>query len=284
MEYVTLNNGVEMPSVGFGVFQIPDQAECARVVRDAIEVGYRLIDTAQSYHNEEGVGEGISQAIANGTVKREDLFVTTKVWLNAAGYEPAKASLEESLRKLQLDYLDLVLIHQPYGDYYGTYRAMAELSREGRIRAIGVSNFFPDRLVDMALHADVVPAVNQIEVNPFNQNNKALTWATKYGVRIQAWAPFAEGKNGLFSNPELTAIGTRHGKTVGQVVLRWLMQRGIVPLAKTTHRERMAENLDVFDFTLTSAEMDVIAKLDTGVSQFFDHREPESVELVDSLH
>ncbi|PJM72911.1 2,5-diketo-D-gluconic acid reductase [Bifidobacterium primatium] len=284
METITLNNGITMPAAGFGVFQIRDADECARVVHDAIAAGYRLIDTAQSYYNEEAVGRGIARAIGEGIVSRDDLFVTTKVWLNAAGYEPAKASLEESMRKLGLGYLDLALIHQPYGDYYGTYRAMTELYRAGRIRAIGVSNFYPDRLVDLALHADVVPAVDQIEVNPFDQKNESLKWAAKYGVQVEAWAPFAEGRGGLFTNPELTAIGERHGKSVGQVVLRWLIQRGVVPIAKTTHKERMAENLDLFDFQLTPDEMAVIARLDTATSQFFDHRTPEAVEYVAKLH
>ena len=284
MEYITLNNGIKMPAAGFGVFQIKDADECARVVYDAIASGYRLIDTAQSYYNEEAVGRGIARAIDEGIVSRDDLFITTKVWLNAAGYEPAKASLTESMRKLGLGYLDLVLIHQPYGDYYGTYRAMTELYQAGRIRAIGVSNFYPDRLVDLALHADVVPAVDQIEVNPFDQKNESLKWAAKYGVQVEAWAPFAEGRGGLFTNPELAEIGERHGKSVDQVVLRWLIQRGIVPISKTTRKERMAENLDLFDFQLTPDEMAAIAKLDTATSQFFDHRTPESVEYVAKLH
>ena len=284
MEYITLNNGIKMPAAGFGVFQIKDADECARVVYDAIDSGYRLIDTAQSYYNEEAVGQGIARAIDDGIVSRDELFITTKVWLNAAGYEPAKDSLAESMRKLGLGYLDLVLIHQPYGDYYGTYRAMTELYQAGRIRAIGVSNFYPDRLVDLALHADVVPAVDQIEVNPFDQKNESLKWAAKYGVQVEAWAPFAEGRGGLFTNPELTAIGENHGKSVGQVVLRWLIQRGIVPISKTTRKERMVENLNLFDFQLPPDEMAAIAKLDTATSQFFDHRTPESVEYVAKLH
>lgn len=284
MEYITLNNGIKMPAAGFGVFQIKDADECARVVYDAIASGYRLIDTAQSYYNEEAVGRGIARAIDDGIVSRDELFITTKVWLNAAGYEPAKASLAESMRKLGLGYLDLALIHQPYGDYYGTYRAMTELYQAGRIRAIGVSNFYPDRLVDLALHADVVPAVDQIEVNPFDQKNESLKWAAKYGVQVEAWAPFAEGRSGLFTNPELAEIGENHGKSVGQVVLRWLIQRGIVPISKTTRKERMAENLNLFDFQLTPDEMAAIAKLDTATSQFFDHRTPESVEYVAKLH
>jgi 2,5-diketo-D-gluconate reductase A len=284
MDSIRLNNNVDMPAQGFGVFQISDNSETARVVLDAIRTGYRLIDTAQSYGNEEGVGDGIAEAIAQGIVGRKELFVTTKVWLNAAGYDKALASLGESLRKLRLDYIDLVLIHQPYGDYYGTYRAMTELYRQGKIRAIGVSNFYPDRLVDMGLHNDVVPSVNQIEVNPFNQQIEAQRWNTKYGVQLEAWAPFAEGKNGLFTNPVLSGIAQAHGKKTGQVVLRWLIQRGIVPLAKTTHEERMRENLDVFDFALSQDEMSAIAGLDLGESQFFDHREPDKVEYVNSLH
>jgi 2,5-diketo-D-gluconate reductase A len=284
MDSVQLNNGVKMPVSGFGVFQIEDRSEVARVVYDAISAGYRLLDTAQSYGNEDGVGDGIAAAIGDGLVSRDELFITTKVWLNAAGYDKARSSLDDSLRKLRLEHIDLVLIHQPFGDYYGTYRAMTELYRGGVIGAIGVSNFYPDRLVDMALHNEVVPSVNQIEVNPFNQQIEAEHWNSKYGVQLEAWAPFAEGRNKLFTDPTLLRIGMAHGKTVGQVVLRWLVQRGIVPLAKTTHIERMRENLNIFDFTLTDAEMMSIAGMDLGTSQFFDHRAPDKVEYVNNLH
>ena len=279
MESITLRNGVEMPKIGYGVFQI-SKDDCARCVREAIETGYRHIDTAQSYFNESEVGDGIAQS----GIDRADLFVTTKIWISNYGYENTLKSVEVSLRKLKTDYLDLVLLHQPFSDYYGAWHALEKLHREGVVRAIGVSNFYPDRLVDLALHADVVPAVDQIEVNPFDQKNESLKWAAKYGVQVEAWAPFAEGRGGLFTNPELTAIGENHGKSVGQVVLRWLIQRGIVPISKTTRKERMVENLNLFDFQLTPDEMAAIAKLDTATSQFFDHRTPESVEYVAKLH
>ena len=229
MEYKTLNNGVKMPVVGFGVFQVKDEEECKRVVLDAIDTGYRLIDTAQSYGNEKAVGRAIQET----NVPREELFITTKVWISNYGYEKAKASVEESLKKMQLDYFDLVLLHQPFKDYHGAYRALIDLYKEGRIKAIGVSNFYPDRLVDLALDTEVVPAVNQVEVNPFHQQGAALIYNTKYGVQLEAWAPFAEGKNGIFTNETLVEIGNKYNKSVGQVILRWLVQRGIVPLAKT---------------------------------------------------
>lgn len=235
MEYRELNNGIKMPCVGFGVFQIQDKDECVRVVKDAIEVGYRLIDTAQSYGNEEAVGE----AIAKSSVPRADLFITTKVWITNAGYEKAKASIEESLMKMHLDYLDLVLIHQPLNDYYGTYKALIELYKAGKIKAIGVSNFYPDRLVDLTLFNEIPPAINQIEVNPFHQQIDAQKVNQKYHVQVEAWAPFAEGKNNIFTNQVLKDIGDKYGKTVGQVILRWLVQRGIIPLAKTVRKERM---------------------------------------------
>lgn len=279
MEYVTLNNGIKMPSVGFGVFQITDKEECIRVVLDAIDVGYRLIDTAQSYGNEEAVGE----AIAKSSVPREELFITTKVWISNGGYEKAKTSIESSLKKMKLDYLDLVLIHQPLNDYYGTYRAMEELYKEGKIKAIGVSNFYPDRLVDLALFNDVTPAVNQIEVNPFHQQIIAHEFNIKYGVQLQAWAPFAEGRNGVFDNPVLKTIGDKHGKSVAQVILRWLLQRGIVPLAKTVNKERMLENIDIFNFELNEDDMNKIAALDKKESSFFNHQEVSSVEMLANL-
>lgn len=243
MEYKTLNNGVKMPVVGFGVFQVKDEEECKRVVLDAIDAGYRLIDTAQSYGNEEAVGKAIQET----NVPREELFITTKVWISNYGYEKAKASVEESLKKMQLDYFDLVLLHQPFKDYHGAYRALIDLYKEGKIKAIGVSNFYPDRLVDLALDTEVVPAVNQVEVNPFHQQDTALIYNTKYDVQLEAWAPFAEGKNGIFTNETLVEIGNKYNKSVGQVILRWLVQRGIVPLAKTVRKERMQENLNIFD-------------------------------------
>lgn len=279
MEFKTLNNGIKIPVVGFGVFQIQDKEECVRVVLDAIDVGYRLIDTAQSYGNEEAVGE----AIMKTSVPREELFITTKVWISNGGYEKAKASIEESLRKMKLDYLDLVLIHQPLNDYYGTYRAMIDLYKEGKIKAIGVSNFYPDRLVDLTLFNEVVPAINQIEVNPFHQQIEAQKINEKYNVQLEAWAPFAEGRNGMFTNPQLKAIGDKYGKSVGQVILRWLVQRGIIPLAKTVRKERMLENINIFDFELSKEDMDVIASMDKKESSFFNHQEASSVERLASL-
>jgi len=279
MKEVILSNGVKMPAVGFGVFQIKDEQECIQSVLDAIEAGYRLIDTAQSYGNEEAVGKAIAQT----RVPRSELFITTKVWISKAGYEKAKASIEESLDKLQLDYVDLVLIHQPMNDYYGTYRAMQELYKEGKIKAIGVSNFFPDRLVDLSLFSEIAPMVNQIEVNPFQQQTKAQAVNEKYDIKIQAWAPFAEGLNGMFDQPLLKEIGEKHGKTVAQVILRWLTQRGIVPLAKTVRKERMIENLAIFDFSLSDEEMQQIATLDKEQSSFFNHYDPQAIERLASL-
>lgn len=279
MEYVSLNNGVKMPAVGFGVFQITDKEECERVVLDAIDVGYRLIDTAQAYGNEEAVGG----AIAKSSVPREELFITTKVWISNSGYEKAKASIESSLKKMKLDYLDLVLIHQPVNDYYGTYRAMQDLYKEEKIKAIGVSNFYPDRLVDLALFNEVKPAVNQIEINPFHQQLDAQTSNQKYNVQLQAWAPFAEGKNGMFENQDLKMIGEKYNKSVAQVILRWLLQRGIVPLAKTVNKERMLQNIDVFNFELSEDDMNKIASLDKKESSFFNHQEASAVEMLASL-
>ena len=246
MEFVTLNNGLKMPKVGFGVYQIKNQEQCKQAVLDAIDVGYRLIDTAQSYGNEEAVGKAIQET----SVPRNELFITTKVWVANYGYEKTKASVEESLKKMQLDYIDLVLLHQPFNDYYGAYKALVDLYKEGKIKAIGVSNFYPDRLVDLVLYSEVKPAVNQVEVNVFHQQIEAQTYNEKYGVQMEAWAPFAEGRNNMFTNPELKAIGDRYGKTVAQVILRWLVQRGIVPLAKSVKKERMQENIDIFDFEL----------------------------------
>lgn len=271
---VTLNNDVQMPILGFGVFQVPDPAECERSVRDAIDVGYRLLDTAASYGNEEAVGA----AIRNHGIERSELFVTTKLWIQDASYEGAKAAFERSINKLQLDYLDLYLIHQPYGDVYGAWRAMEELHRAGRIRAIGVSNFYPDRLVDFVLHNDIAPAVNQIEIHPFHQQGDAQAILQEYKVQAEAWGPFAEGKNGLFANDVLQAIGRKYGKSVAQVVLRWLMQREIVAIPKSVRKERMAENFAIFDFELDQDDFAAIGTLDQKASSFFDHRDPEKVK------
>ena len=279
MEYVTLNNGVKMPMAGFGVFQIKDKEECVRVVLEAIETGYRLIDTAQSYGNEEAVGE----AILKTNVPREELFVTTKVWITNYGYEKAKASVEESLEKMKLDYIDLVLLHQPFKDYHGAYRALIDLYKEGKIKAVGVSNFYPDRLVDLCLDTDVVPAVNQVEVNLFHQQNQALEYNQKYGVQLEAWAPFAEGKKGIFTNETLMEIGEKYNKSVGQVILRWLVQRGIVPLAKTVRKERMLENIDIFDFQLSEEDMKTITNMNKDMSSFFSHYDPATVEMICGL-
>ena len=279
MEYVTLNNGIKMPMVGFGVFQIKDHDECVRVVLDAIEAGYRLIDTAQSYGNEEAVGEAIQKT----NVPRNELFITTKVWISNYGYENAKTSIEESLKKMQLDYLDLVLLHQPFKDYHGAYKALIDLYHEGKIKAIGVSNFYPDRLVDLCLDTDVLPAINQVEVNPFHQQNQALEYNQKYGVQLEAWVPFAEGKNHIFTNVTLNEIAQKHQKSIGQVILRWLVQRGIVPLAKTVRKERMEENINIFDFKLTDEDMQTITNMNKDTSSFFSHYDPATVEMICGL-
>lgn len=271
---VTLNNGVQMPILGFGVFQVPDPAECERSVRDAIDVGYRLLDTASSYGNEEAVGT----AIRNHGIERSELFVTTKLWVQDASYDGAKAAFERSLNKLKLDYLDLYLIHQPYNDVYGAWRAMEELHRAGRIRAIGVSNFYPDRLVDFVLHNEITPAVNQIEIHPFHQQADAQAILQEYKIQAEAWGPFAEGKNGLFTNELLKSIGQKHGKSIAQVVLRWLIQRGVVAIPKSVRKERMAENFAVFDFELDQGDLEAIATLDQKISSFFDHRDPAMVK------
>jgi diketogulonate reductase-like aldo/keto reductase len=276
MEYVSLNNGVKMPILGYGVYQIPDAAECERCVLDAIEVGYRSIDTAQAYGNEEAVGN----AIKKSGVAREELFITTKVWISNAGYEKAKASIAESLQKLQLDYLDLVLIHQPFGDYYGTYRAMEELYEQGKIRAIGVSNFYPDLYIDLVRFTNVVPAVNQVETHVFNQQLDAHEIMEKYGTQIESWGPFAEGRNELFTNETLQMIGDKYNKTTAQVALRYLLQRDVVVIPKTTHKERMIQNLDVFDFSLTEEDMETIKGLDKKESAFFSHYDPKLVEML----
>lgn len=279
MEFVELNNGIKMPILGYGVYQITDKKECERCVLDAIEVGYRLIDTAQAYGNEEAVGKAVKKC----GVKREELFITTKVWIANAGYEKAKSSIEESLKKLQLDYLDLVLIHQPFNDYYGTYHAMEDLYKEGKIKSIGVSNFYPDRLIDITKFNEVVPAVNQVETHVFNQQIKPQEIMKKYGVQIQAWAPFAEGKNSFFTNETLKEVGDRYNKSVAQVALKYLIQRGVSVLPKTVNKERMIQNIDVFDFELTKEEMAVIEELDKAESLFFSHYDPQTVEYLTGL-
>jgi diketogulonate reductase-like aldo/keto reductase len=276
MQKVVLNNGVEMPILGFGVFQIPDAEECERSVSEALRTGYRLIDTAAAYENEEAVGE----AIKRSGVAREEIFVTTKLWIQDAGHESAKKAFERSLKRLQLDYLDLYLIHQPFGDVYGSWRAMEELYREGRIRAIGVSNFQPDRLMDLIVHNEVVPAVNQIETHPFCQQIEAQKFLQENNVQIESWGPFAEGRNNIFQNELLLSIAGKYRKTVAQVILRWLTQRGVVVIPKSVREERIVENFDIFDFELSHEDMYAIVALDTGQSLFFDHRDPKMVKML----
>lgn len=273
MNYVTLANGVKMPQLGYGVYQVTKE-ECKRCVLDALDVGYRAIDTAQSYFNEAEVGE----AIAESGIDRKEIFLTTKVWIEHYGYEQAKESVLQSMEKLKTDYIDLVLLHQPFADYYGAYRALEDLYEEGKLRAIGVSNFYPDRLVDIASFARIKPMVNQIETHPLNQQIEAHEWLEKYGVIHEAWAPFGEGRGNMFTNPVLQKLGDKYNKTVAQVILRWQLQRGIVVIPKSTHKERMAQNLDVFDFTLTDEDMQAIAALDTKTSSFFSHQDPAIVE------
>ncbi len=273
MEYITLNNGVQMPMLGYGVYQV-EPAEAERCVLDAVSVGYRSIDTAQAYANEEGVGNAITKC----GVSREELFITTKVWISNAGYERARASIDESLHKLQTDYVDLLLIHQPFGDYYGTYRAMEEAYREGKVKAIGVSNFYPDRLLDLHHFAEIKPAVNQVETHVFCQQKIAKEYMKKIGIQIESWGPFAEGKNDYFHNPVLQEIGAKYGKSTAQTALRFLLQSGVVVIPKSTHKERMEENFNVFDFELTQEEMGRIEALDGGESLFFSHYDPKTVE------
>lgn len=279
IETVKLNNGVEMPLEGFGVFQVPDPAECEQAVLDAIASGYRLIDTAAAYMNEQAVGA----AIAKCGVPREELFITTKLWVQDASYEGAKAAMETSLKNLGLDYIDLYLIHQPMGDYTGAYRAMEEAYREGKLRAIGVCNFYPNRLADLCETVEIKPAVNQVELHPFFQQENALALMKEYGVHPEAWGPFAEGKHGIFTHPVLTEIGKKYGKTAAQVALRWNVQRGVTVIPKSVHKERMEQNLAIWDFQLSAEDMAEIAKLDLGHSEIVDHGDPGFVKMLHSM-
>lgn len=274
MDFVTLNNGIRMPMEGFGVFQIEDANVCEQAVLDALNAGYRLIDTAAAYFNEEAVGA----AIRKSGIPREELFITTKLWIQDAGYEKAKKAFQLSLDKLGLDYLDLYLIHQPFNDYYGAWRAMEELYEEGKVRAIGVSNFYPDRLADLCVNARIIPAVNQVEIHPFFQQDDALKNMKEFGVQPQAWGPLAEGKHGIFTNEILISIASKYGKTVAQVVLRWNVQRGVVVIPKSTRKERIEENLNIWDFALSDEDMANIAKLDLGHSEIIDHFSPETAK------
>jgi len=276
METVTLNNGVVMPILGFGVFQIADLSECERAVVDAIDVGYRLIDTAASYENEEAVG----RAIRRSGVPREQLFITTKLWIADTGYEKTKQAFQRSMQRLQVDYLDLYLIHQPYGDVYGSWHAMQELYREGVIKAIGVSNFHSDRVMDFVMHQKEPPAVNQVETHPFHQQVATQQFLQENKIQIESWGPFAEGKNNIFHNEVLGGIAKKHGKTIAQVILRWLIQRGVVVIPKSVRKERMAENFNVFGFALDAQDMSTIKSLDTAASLFFDHRDPAMVKFL----
>lgn len=273
MNYVTLENGVKMPQLGYGVYQVTKE-ECERCVLDALKVGYRLFDTAQSYFNEEEVGN----AIVKSGVSREEIFLTSKVWIDHYGYEECRKSVLESLRKLKTDYIDLMLLHQPFSDYYGAYRALEDLYDEGKIKAIGISNFYPDRMVDLASFTRIKPMINQIEIHPYHQQVFSKEWHDKYGVQLEAWAPFGEGRKNMFELSELKEIGDKYGKTVAQVILRWHLQRGIVVIPKSTHLERMKENFNVFDFELAQEDMDVISKLDKNESSFFSHQDPSIVE------
>lgn len=278
MNYVTLENGVKMPQLGYGVYQVTKE-ECERCVLDALKVGYRLFDTAQSYFNEEEVGN----AIVKSGVSREEIFLTSKVWIDHYGYEECRKSVLESLRKLKTDYIDLMLLHQPFSDYYGAYRALEDLYDEGKIKAIGISNFYPDRMVDLASFTRIKPMINQIEIHPYHQQVFSKEWHDKYDVQLEAWAPFGEGRKNMFELSELKEIGDKYGKTVAQVILRWHLQRGIVVIPKSTHLERMKENFNVFDFELAQEDMDVISKLDKNESSFFSHQDPSIVEWFGKL-
>ena len=275
---IILNNGIEMPIIGFGVYQIPPK-ECEQCVSEALSIGYRMIDTAQAYGNEENVGT----AVKKSGIPRNELFLITKIWINNAGYEKAKISIDESLNKLQTDYIDLLLIHQPFNDYYGSYRAMENAYKSGKARAIGVSNFYPDRFVDLAEFCEIKPMVNQVETHVFNQQNKAQEIMKHYGTQIMSWAPFAEGRNNFFTNPTLESIAQAHKKTIAQIALRFLIQRGVVVIPKSIHKHRMEENLDVFDFQLTETDMAAISNLDKGESLFFSHYDPEIVKWLTQL-
>ena len=278
MKYVTLSNGVKMPQLGYGVYQVSNE-ECERCVKDAISVGYRAIDTAQSYHNEDAVGA----AVAASGVPRDELFLTTKIWISNGGYEKAKASIDQSLKNLRSDYVDLLLIHQPFNDYYGTWRAMEEAYRAGKARAIGVSNFYPDRLIDLCRFVDIKPMVNQVETHVFNQQRQAHEVMVRYGVQHESWGPFAEGRKDFFTNPVLVEVGRKHGKSSAQAALRYLLQRDVVVIPKSTHKERMIQNLDVFDFALDDQDMAAIEDLDEGQSLFFSHYDPTTVEMITGL-
>lgn len=274
MKTVKLNNGVEMPILGFGVFQIPDASECEKAVIEAIATGYRSIDTAASYMNEAAVGK----AIKNSSIAREELFITTKLWVQDTGYEKTKAAFQNSLERLQLDYLDLYLIHQPYGDIFGSWRAMQDLYHEGKVKAIGVANFQPDRVIDLIINSGFTPAVNQIETHPFHQQIETQKFLEENNVQIESWGPFAEGKNNIFHNEFLAAIGNKYNKSIAQVILRWLTQRGIVAIPKSVRKERMAENFNIFDFELSTDDLQAITTLDTNASLFFEHRDPAMVK------
>lgn len=274
MKTIKLSNGVEMPQIGYGVYQV-DPAECERCVSDALRTGYRMIDTAQAYRNEEGVGA----AVAKSGIARADLFLVSKIWISNYGYEKAKASIDESLRKLGTDYIDLMLLHQPFCDRYGAYRALEAAYNEGKLRAIGVSNFYPDHFIDLANNVEIPPMVNQVETHVFDQETEPQKYMEEFGCRIMSWAPLAEGRNNFFTNPVLEAIGKKYGKSVAQVALRWLVQRGVIIIPKSTHIERMEQNLDILDFTLSDDDMAEITKLDTGRSLFFDHHDPEVVKM-----
>lgn len=274
MKNIVLNNGVEMPQVGYGVYQV-SPAECERCVSDALKVGYRMIDTAQAYHNEDGVGA----AVKKSGIPRGDLFLVSKIWISNYGYEKAKASIDESLRRLGTDYIDLMLLHQPFCDRYGAYRALEEAYKEGKLRAIGVSNFYPDHFIDLASNVEIVPAVNQVETHVFDQQIEAQKYMKEFGTHMMAWAPLAEGRNNFFTNTVLEGIGRKYGKSVAQVALRWLVQRDVIIIPKSTHVERMEQNLDIFDFTLSDDDMTEISRLDTATSLFFDHHDPQTVKM-----